>query len=311
MMKKFTFLLVATCFAFSTFAQGIVTPTTPKSETSISLTKRGAPAQSPKANTIYYTSQFNGGCASITDPVFYSFNGGYGPVTGTNAYGDQGFAQQFHFSTSVSVVGVAAYLIKVEGDDATLKALAMDASYNELASANYQASSVDTNGALYQYTFNTPINVQDVLVGVTVPEYTETGSIVALGTTEVNCTSDLNKFYKGYIDETTVAWQNMTAGVEDFFVDFFVFPITSGTVSITDLDQLTAVYPNPSNDNVTVMSSVKINTVEIFNVMGQMVYTSNVNDNATTINVSDFATGAYIVKMNTESGSINKKLMVK
>jgi hypothetical protein len=316
-MKKFTLLLVAIIITFSLVAQkpvsvGLIKP----SGNQFSLKATSSAVNNSKVNAVYFTSQFNnGGCGNLDSAKFYVVtvdNAQYW-VTGSNPFGDLGFAQQFVFSSTVNVVGVAAYLLDgYSGDDETMQVYAMDNSFNKLASVNFETSSISENGDFYQYTFTTPINVNFTIVGVDVPVYTSTSTDIVLSTSDLTCSSNMTRYYHGVDENEVSGWYDITSRYGETFVsDFFIFPITSGTVNIADLDQLTSVYPNPTTDEVSVISSVKINSVEIFNVMGQMVYSSNVNDYTSKINVSDFASGSYIVKMNTESGSINKKLMVK
>jgi hypothetical protein len=73
----------------------------------------------------------------------------------------------------------------------------------------------------------------------------------------------------------------------------------------------TLVYPNPANDQVTVKSNTVINSLQVFSNMGQMVFSTNVNSEETTINTSTFNAGVYFIKVNTTEGSQNVKLIVK
>jgi len=73
----------------------------------------------------------------------------------------------------------------------------------------------------------------------------------------------------------------------------------------------TLVFPNPASDNVTIKSNYNINSVEIVNYMGQIVYSSEVNSIETNINTSSFTAGIYFININTEFGTQSTKLVIK
>ena len=73
----------------------------------------------------------------------------------------------------------------------------------------------------------------------------------------------------------------------------------------------TFVFPNPATNNVTVQSTHLINSVQIINFLGQPVISSNVNKNQTTISTANLSAGIYFLKVNTDAGSQNLKLIIK
>ncbi|MDL2296993.1 T9SS type A sorting domain-containing protein [Bacteroidales bacterium OttesenSCG-928-B11] len=77
------------------------------------------------------------------------------------------------------------------------------------------------------------------------------------------------------------------------------------------------IYPNPAQDNVTVVIETTDNspaTVTVTNLLGQTVYTEQININAGTniynINVNGFQNGFYMVNIKTTNGSNTQKLIV-
>ncbi len=80
--------------------------------------------------------------------------------------------------------------------------------------------------------------------------------------------------------------------------------------SIDEYDFSANIYPNPANSILNVTSTSNINTVEVFNMMGQKVTTVKVNDTQAQINTSNLSTGVYMVRLNTENGVITKKFTV-
>ncbi|MDR2083966.1 MAG: T9SS type A sorting domain-containing protein [Bacteroidales bacterium] len=73
----------------------------------------------------------------------------------------------------------------------------------------------------------------------------------------------------------------------------------------------TKIYPNPTSDMVTIESNKDINSIQIVNNVGQIVYSAKVNSTQTTINTSGFNTGMYFVRISTDAGSITTKLIVR
>ncbi|MCL2435851.1 MAG: T9SS type A sorting domain-containing protein [Lentimicrobiaceae bacterium] len=93
----------------------------------------------------------------------------------------------------------------------------------------------------------------------------------------------------------------------------FEIPCTlAASYGIDDFIIKTLVFPNPANDLVSLESNAIINSIQVFNNMGQLVYTANsVNSMKTTIDVANYTAGIYIMKIHTVSGSQNVKLIVR
>ena len=81
-----------------------------------------------------------------------------------------------------------------------------------------------------------------------------------------------------------------------------------GIESIVEDNSIT-LYPNPTKSEVNISSENIINSIEIFNSLGQRVYYSVVNSNTKTIDISSFVNGVYILGVNTENGVIRKKII--
>ena len=76
------------------------------------------------------------------------------------------------------------------------------------------------------------------------------------------------------------------------------------------VDRYSNVYPNPANDVLTVQSSFKIREIEINNTLGQVVLRKEGSQNIETIDVSNLQSGAYIVRIKTQRGFANKKILI-
>lgn len=78
------------------------------------------------------------------------------------------------------------------------------------------------------------------------------------------------------------------------------------------LGRLTGVIPNPAAETAQVVSSVGMGRVEVFNPAGERVYNVRIPDVSlsTTLDVSRWPAGAYILRIHTPQGIATKKLIV-
>ncbi len=89
------------------------------------------------------------------------------------------------------------------------------------------------------------------------------------------------------------------------------YPDTNVCLYDVNVDRYSNVYPNPANDIVTVQSSFKIREIEIHNSLGQVVLRKEGSQNIETLDVSILESGVYVVRIKTQRGFANKKLIIK
>ena len=70
------------------------------------------------------------------------------------------------------------------------------------------------------------------------------------------------------------------------------------------------VYPNPAKEVLNIYGQTDINKIEIINIAGRIIYTSNVGNRTAAINVSDFAEGYYFVKIYTDKNISTAKIII-
>ena len=87
---------------------------------------------------------------------------------------------------------------------------------------------------------------------------------------------------------------------------------TITTTAIPEVvDFATEIYPNPTTDKVSVVSyAATINSIEIYNINGQIVYNKDVNANAIKINTTSFSDGVYLMNIKSNKTTITRKLVV-
>jgi uncharacterized repeat protein (TIGR01451 family) len=94
----------------------------------------------------------------------------------------------------------------------------------------------------------------------------------------------------------------------------FNAPITTNLVTtmvyalgIPEFDtDAVVLYPNPVRNTLSIQSDATIETVSIYNTLGQLVKTVS---GQTTIDVSELSRGSYIVQVTSDKGKANKKLI--
>jgi hypothetical protein len=75
------------------------------------------------------------------------------------------------------------------------------------------------------------------------------------------------------------------------------------------------VYPNPATQTITIelsnlQPSTLATTITIENMLGQLLYQSKHNQNISSINISNFQQGVYLLKVFTEKGLMVKSFVV-
>jgi len=120
-------------------------------------------------------------------------------------------------------------------------------------------------------------------------EWTEYTYIFPEGTkyVAINCVSD--KAFIFFIDDISITY---TVGVNE------------------TAKENVSIHPNPVNDILHVTAN-GYNKVEILNFLGQVILSENVTNSNFEVNVSDFNSGVYFVRLQGENGTITKKFVKK
>ncbi|MCL7765390.1 T9SS type A sorting domain-containing protein, partial [Polaribacter sp. Z014] len=102
------------------------------------------------------------------------------------------------------------------------------------------------------------------------------------------------------------------------YTDRFVLAFKEATVLGLDEDTLTAdtnIYADNENHKIVISKNneVQINKVELYDILGKKVRLWEMKEQKTTYQLDinkQIPTGVYIVKMNTNKGTINKKVVI-
>ena len=115
--------------------------------------------------------------------------------------------------------------------------------------------------------------------------------------------------------ERSSVWSTVTwSGIEIPYASSILCPILAPALSVEELETETAfnIYPNPSNELVTIQVDELIMNMEIsvINALGQTVYTEMATNNLTTINTSLFSEGLYLVQLKSNDQITTEKLVI-
>ena len=82
-------------------------------------------------------------------------------------------------------------------------------------------------------------------------------------------------------------------------------------VSVTDIATASLnLYPNPASTSLTIVSDEHINEIRMIDMLGKVVYATNVENDRYTMNVSGFDNGIYFVQILTDKGLSTKRVQI-
>lgn len=114
------------------------------------------------------------------------------------------------------------------------------------------------------------------------------------------------------IDYVKVKW---LSGTEDIIYNVTpnqLLTIVEGSspLSVNDfsLNNL-SVTPNPSKDIVTISNDTPMKTLELFNHLGQLLVQTSIDSNHHRLDISDYNSGLYFLKISTDIGTTTRKVI--
>ena len=95
-------------------------------------------------------------------------------------------------------------------------------------------------------------------------------------------------------------WMDV-ASVSSEVYSWLTWVYVDGYDWINESNESVDVYPNPTTNNVNIVGP-GINHVTVMNMLGQVVYDGAADGNMTTLDMSSYQTGVYMVRVKTENG---------
>jgi hypothetical protein len=88
-----------------------------------------------------------------------------------------------------------------------------------------------------------------------------------------------------------------------------ILTLTVGIDNVNKIGVMT--YPNPTTQNINVVSDANISSISVFTVTGQFINSFQVNATSTSIDVARMPSGMYVMEINTGNGVVKSKFVVK
>jgi hypothetical protein len=96
--------------------------------------------------------------------------------------------------------------------------------------------------------------------------------------------------------------------LDNHFAESWVNQLNTSTIDPNLQERIISIYPNPTNDLVNIeIQKGSINRIELINVYGQSIYSSKENGCCINIDISNFVSGIYFVRLN---GLIAKNTLI-
>lgn len=111
--------------------------------------------------------------------------------------------------------------------------------------------------------------------------------------------------------------QTVYVAIQCVSADAFVFMVDDISVSFIvgtpeqSLDAGITIFPNPVSDQLNITSGSEMTQIEIFNQLGQKVYSQIVKDTNFNLKTTGFNAGVYHIRIFTDKGIVTEKIMVK
>ncbi|MFK7782889.1 T9SS type A sorting domain-containing protein [Psychroserpens sp.] len=157
-----------------------------------------------------------------------------------------------------------------------------------------------------QTIFSHSNNVPFVLVTFDVSNMPTTGELELLSNTDpisLGLGGAVDSFYNSNIDNSSTQdyFDSLALGMETFMFD--TLGVEAFEISTSNFN----VYPNPTENYVTVDSNELVKYIELFNLLGELIIKES---NKNIINLSHLSNGVYLLKVLSKDGrEVTKKII--
>ena len=102
------------------------------------------------------------------------------------------------------------------------------------------------------------------------------------------------------LDREAIAEYILSSNLGIVYLDNVYF-YKAGTASVEDILFNVSLYPNPASNRLNISAANTIQNAEIYNVLGKKVMNVTINKTSESIDISNLASGVYMIKYNIEN----------
>ena len=111
-----------------------------------------------------------------------------------------------------------------------------------------------------------------------------------------------NELYSYTKNGSTYTENSTVANFSDFPVPVYLNRPSYNTIEAK-------IFPNPTSNKINIQSNSKISLIEVIDIQGRKLETIILNDFETKFDFSNYQKGTYIIKLSTDLGIFNKKII--
>jgi hypothetical protein len=317
-MKKITFLVFLSILSCSIFAQTFkMVNDFPSVYHFNAMLSKDIKAIDTLVPPIWQTTQV---CA---DTIVYYTMGASGYLTGNGNLGGQVICQiseAYENTGNKNVTTVLALMKRLTGTTGNMSAkiYSTGSGFTPTGAALGTSSSIatstisNTQFQFVAFNFSPAVAVSgNFAAAVVLP--TTAGDTVVLAGTRFGCV-DATKDDRACVYGGTVwtSYKTILATIPYASIDIFICGIVNTGVGIDDNNAGNiGIFPNPASDDLFITSTLKMNSLNIFNSIGQQVFGQNDMNTMSQINTSAFENGVYFVQINTDNGISTRKVVIR
>ena len=258
-----------------------------------------------------------------------------GDPLSNNPYKPEAFAQPYHLNNSVKMIGVAARVFGSFSIDAIKYSFhLLDEDFNELQKSVglWWSEDGDDRYPLRFYKFMADgypegqnyIEVQDFYISAD-EDYTHTSSptlryartLSIFDTiwqdTLIGCQTDYSPYFKKNGEWRSFADDSVYQFYQKVFIEFLPVILAPRNTESSLNDDITNenlwLYPNPAKDFVEITSSFKIKTIDVVNMQGKRMFSKQLDNYMTQIDIHSLPQGSYIIKIHTDKGDTTRTII--
>jgi len=132
----------------------------------------------------------------------------------------------------------------------------------------------------------------------------------ACGGNELGC-FDASGDFAGLTNGTSYKlrlFRTLALASNDAYKSFTIQSNATLTTNTNALEDSMSIYPNPADTalNILITDNQSIDSIELYTIRGKKI----VSTTAKTINVSNFESGIYILKISTKNGQVTKRIII-